>query len=264
MGGGGSAPSVKPVLASPIPGYDIGMMGALNMGRGVVDAAVQATPELRTADIDNLQKMANREALINALKSAEMEKFLTPEVARSRELYDKQMLEDFEGGPSQELSNLWLKQGMADVVATGADLGSGFGRAALADKTRRDYFTNRMMMQDRAANYLAGNPMPIAGLDVGGLAGMSQQAKNENVSARDAYQAQVLGFLGGQAGNVTNAFQQWSQMEAARRAQNAQAINQANAINAQNAAAASGNNSALMGAGMGAAGAIGGAAIIAF
>lgn len=264
MGGGGSAPSVRPVIADPIPGYDAGMMGALGMGRGVVDAAIRATPELRTADIDALQKMANREALINALKSAEMEKFLTPEVARMRELYDKQMLEDFEGGPSKELSNLWLKQGISDIVATGANLGSGFARSALADKTRRDYFANRMMQQDRTANYLAGNPMPIAGLDVGGLAGMSQQAKNENAAARDAYQSQVLGFLGAQAGNVTNAFQQWSQMEAARRAQNAQAINQANAINAQNAAAASGNSSAMWGAGLGAAGAIGGAAIVAF
>jgi len=264
MGGGGSAPSVRPVIADPIPGYDAGMMGALNMGRGVVDASIRATPELRTADIDALQKLANREALINALKSAEMEKLLTPEVAQMRELYDKQMLQDFESGPSQELSNLWMKQGLSDVVATGADLGSGFARSALADKTRRDYFTNRMLQQDRSLAYLAGNPMPIAGLDVGGLAGMSQQAKNENVSARDAYQAQVLGFLGGQAGNVTNAFQQWSQMEAARRAQNAQAINQANAINAQNAAAASGSNSAMWGAGLGAAGAIGGAAIVAF
>jgi hypothetical protein len=251
----GGSPSVS--YAAPIEWYDSGMRGTLGLGRDIVGYATQIQPEERTADIDELQRLAGREAAINAMRSRDLEREMSPEIAAAREELARQASSDLAGGPSRELSNLWLRQGLQDVIATGAQADSGFARSALADKTRRDYMATRQNLQDRAAAYLSANPQPIAGLDVGSLAGASQQAKAENIAAREQYRQQVLGFLGAQAGNVTNAFNQSAQMEAARRGQNAQAYN------AASAASASGN-SALMGAGLGAAGAIGGAALIAF
>jgi hypothetical protein len=268
--GGGSSSKVKtyqPQYAAPVEWYNPGLQGALGLGRGVVDAAVGTSPELRTADIPYLQEMAKREALINALSSMELEKTLSPETAKMRNVLPKQLSEDVSGEPDTRLSNMWLKQGLQDVLATGARLDSGFARSALADKTREDYFANRMALQDRVAAYLTANPMPVAGLDVGSLAGVISQTKADNANARDAYKQQVLGYLGSQAGNVTNAFNQAAQMESARRAQNASMYNQSAAMTAQarNAASAarSANQSGLMGAGLGAGGAIAGAAIVA-
>lgn len=269
MGGGGTpkVTTYRPQSAAPVEWYNTGIQGSLGLGRGVVDAAVGTPPELRTADIPYLQEMAKREATINALNSIELEKMLSPETARMRDVLPKQLSEDVSGEPDTRLSNMWLKQGLQDVLATGARLDSGFARSALADKTREDYFANRMALQDRVAAYLSANPMPVAGLDVGSLAGVISQAKADNANARDMYKQQVLGYLGAQAGNVTNAFNQAAQMEAARRAQNASMYNQAAAMNAQarNMASAAGasNSNALLGAGIGAGGAIVGAGIIA-
>jgi hypothetical protein len=267
MGGGPSVQTYRPQYAAPIEWYNAGTVGALGLGRGVVDAAVATSPELRTADIPYLQESARREALINALNSAELEKMLTPETARMREALPKQLVQDMSETPDTRLSNMWLRQGLQDVLATGARLDSGFARSALADRTREDYFGTRQALQDRVSAYLQGNPMPIAGLDVGSIAGVISQTKADNANARDMYKQQVLGYLGAQAGNVTNAFNQSAQMEAARRAQNASMYNQAAAMNAQAAntasAARSSGMSSMMGAGIGAGGAIAGAALIA-
>lgn len=251
----GGSPSVT--YAAPIKWYDEGMQGTLGLGRDIVGYATQIQPEERTPDIDELQRLAEREAAINAYRSRALEREMSPETAAAREELARQVSSDLSGGPSRELSNLWLRQGLQDIVATGARADSGFARSALADKTRRDYIANRQNLQERAAAYLAANPQPIAGLDVGSLAGAQQQAKAENIAAREQYRQQVLGFLGAQAGNVTNAFNQAAQMEAARRGQNAAAYNAASAAGAA-------QSGALTGAGIGAAGAIGGAALIAF
>lgn len=267
MGGGPSVQTYKPQYAAPIEWYNAGMAGALGLGRGVVDAAVSTPPELRTADIPYLQESARREALINAVNAAELEKTLTPETARMREVLPKQLMQDVSEAPDTRLSNMWLKQGLQDVLATGARLDSGFARSALADRTREDYFATRQALQDRVANYLQANPMPIAGLDVGSIAGVISQTKSDNANARDMYKQQVLGYLGAQAGNVTNAFNQSAQMEAARRAQNASMYNQAAAMNAQAANMASAarysGTMGLFGSGIGAAGSLAGSGLIA-
>jgi hypothetical protein len=142
------------------------------------------------------------------------------------------------------------------VVGTGARTESGFARSALADRSRRDYFANRQGLQDRVAAYLQANPMPVAGIDPGSLAGIVSQVSADNINLRNAYQQQVLGYLGAQAQNASNAFQQQSQMEMARRSQNAAAANAASA-------AAASNQASLMGAGIGAGGQLAGAGITA-
>jgi hypothetical protein len=239
------------------------------------------------ADIPYLQETARREALINALNSQALERQLTPESARMREGLRQQMEQDFAGGPSRELSNMWLRQGLQDVIGTGARTDSGFARSALADRSRRDYYANRQGLQDRVMAYLQANPSPVAGIDPGSLAGIVSQAAADNLNLRNAYRQQVLGALGSQTANVSGAFNQAMQMEAARAganlsaynqamAQNVAAANVANAQNAaaynqilssnagaQNAAAAAGsaNQAGLMGAGIGAGGAVLGGAI---
>jgi hypothetical protein len=250
---GGGSPSVQ--QAQPLEGYNAGMLGQLSLGRGLAEQAAGASPELSRADIPYLQETARREAIINAFNSADLERQMSPETARMRTGLASQMEEDFSGGPSRELSNMWMRQGLQDVIATGARSDSGFARSALADRSRRDYFANRQGLQDRVAGFLAANPTPVAGLDPGSLAGIIGQVSSDNVNLRNAYQQQVLGALGAQAGNVSNAFQQQAQMEMARRSQNAQAQNAASIAGSQ-------NSSALMGAGIGAAGAIAGGAIV--
>jgi hypothetical protein len=250
---GGGTPSVKTDQGNPM--YTQAMISGLGLGSGLTDIAIKMRPELREQMTDALQKTAAREAEINALKSRAMEERLDPRLAEVRKGLTRQTAEDLEGGPSKELSNLWLKQGLADVISTGANLRSGFARSALADRTREDYYANRAAAQDRAARLLAANPMQLAGLDPGAIASYEAQMAAENANARDAYKAQNLGLMGNQAQNVMGAFQQWAQMDAQRRAQNLQARNAA-------AAQGSSNQTALMGAGIGAAGALGGAAII--
>lgn len=250
---GGGTPSVKTDKGNPM--YTPTMISALGLGSGLTDIAIKMRPELREQRVDELQKAAAREAEINALKSRGMEERLDPRLAAIRKGLTRQTAEDLEGGPSKELSNMWLKQGLADVISTGANLRSGFARSALADKTREDYYINRAAAQDRAARLLAANPMQLAGLDPGAIASYKAQIDAENANARDAYRTQNLGLMGNQAQNVMGAFQQFGQMDAQRRAQNIQAKNAA-------AAQGSGNQTALMGAGIGAAGALAGAAII--
>jgi hypothetical protein len=250
---GGGSPSVKTDQGNP--NYTPTMIAGLGLGSGITDMAIKMRPELREARTDALQKTAAREAEINALKSRALEERMDPRLAEVRKGLSRQTAEDLEGGPSKELSNMWLKQGLADIVTTGANLRSGFARSALADRTREDYYANRAAAQDRAARLLAANPMQLAGLDPGAIAAYETQMAAENANARDAYRNQNLGLMANQAQNVMGAFQQYAQMDAQRRAQNLQA---------QNAAAAQGssNNTALMGAGIGAVGALGGAAII--
>lgn len=250
---GGGSPSVQTV--QPLEGYEAGMRGQLALGRSLAEAAAASSPELMQANLPYLQETAKREAMINALNSAAMERELTPETARMRAGLRQQLEEDFAGGPSRELSNLWLRQGLADVIGTGARSESGFARSALADRSRRDFFANRQNLQDRVSAYLQANPMPIAGIDPGSLAGIVSQVSADNVNLRNAYQQQVLGYLGAQAQNASNAFQQQSQMEMARRSQNVAAANAASIAGSQNSAA-------LTGAGIGAAGAIAGGAIV--
>jgi hypothetical protein len=259
---GGSA-SAQPTYAQPMGAeYAMGMSNALGLSNKVVDYAVASKPELREAEVDRLQTMAPREALINALKSAELERTLTPDVAKVRTGLSKQMADDLEGGPSTNLSNMWLKQGLSDVIATGAKSDSGFARSALADSTRSDYIKNRQSLQDRASAFLAANPLPTAGLDPGAIASIMTQTNADNANARDAYKSAVLGALGNQASNVSNAFQQAMQMEAQRRAYNAQAANQMAAANMQAKSSNFGSWMGLGGAGLGAAAGIGGAIII--
>ena len=265
--------TVQPMYAQPVAGYEAGMLGTLSLGRGLAQAAAASPPELSKADIPYLQETAKREATINALNSMALERELTPETARMRTGLSRQLEEDFAGGPSKELSNMWLRQGLSDVVGTGALSDSGFARSALADRSRRDYYANRQGLQDRVSAYLAANPMPVSGIDPGSLAGIISQVSADNLNLRNAHQQQVLGYLGAQTGNAANSFQQQAQMEAARQSSNIAAHNQAQAMNmqiqaqniaARNAAAAAGasNRTALMGAGIGAAGAIAGGAIV--
>lgn len=251
---GGSSGAVQ---AKPIQGYDSNLRRTLGLSGNLVNASIASTPELRSADLDYLQRMAAREAEINARTSADLEARLNPDLARARAALNTQVADDLEGGPSAQLSNQWLRSGLQDVIATGAGVDGSFARSALADSTRRDYYADRDRTQAKAAALLQANPLAETGLDVGSLATLSSQAKTANADARDAYKANNLNFMGAQAQNVLGAFQQAAQMEAQRRSGNAAAQNAARG-------AASAQSGATTGATLGAVGAIGGAALLAF
>ena len=250
---GGGTPKVKTDPGNPF--LTQAMFSGLGLGQGITDISIKMTPEMRAQQIDALQRTAAREAEINAYKSRALEGQMDPRLAEVRKGLSRQTAEDLEGGPSKELSNMWLKQGLSDIVSTGANLRSGFARSALADRTREDYYLARAAAQDRAARLLAANPMQLAGLDPGAIASYQAQVAAENANAREAYQTRNIGLMSNQAENAMGGLQQFAQMDAERRAQNLQAKNAA-------ASAGASNKGALMGAGIGAGGAIAGAAII--
>jgi len=222
--GGSSTPS--PTYAQANPAYMSGLLGQMTLSNSLMNAAVAARPEVRGAGIDEMQTIAAREAFINAVKSAEMEKALTPEIAATRKELTTQTLQDLKEGPSKELSNLWLRNGIRDAIATGAKLDSGFARSAMADRTKSDYFTNRLLNQNKAASFLQANPQPLAGVNPGDLATASQQARADNMKARENYTAQVLAALSSNTQNASNAFQQAAQYNAAIDSANLSAYNQ--------------------------------------
>jgi hypothetical protein len=236
--------------AAPIQGYNQNLFSGLNLTNGVTNATIAAAPVLQNMDINGLQTMVGNESLKNALDAAAREQQLTPDIAATRAGLSKQVNEDLNGGPSVQLSNEWLKQGLGDTIATGANADGTFARSALADTTRQDYYQNRDAQQAKAASLLSANPLPVTGLDPGTLASYKTGVESGNTNALNNYTQNVLGALGNESQNVMNGFQQAMQMEAARRSGASSANN-----------AMSGSMLGLGGAGIGAAGAIGGGLI---
>lgn len=245
---GGSSPAV----ARTNPGYERNLFRAMRLSSGTTDALINSPPELRSVDIRALQNMARDEALINAMNSRMVEGRVAPDVLRIRDELPRQLASDLEGGPSQRLSNQWLKQGITGAIATGAMTDSGFARSAIADATRQSYIADRTQQQAKAAAFLGDNPAPVAGLDPGALATAVQQAKTANADARDAWKMAIINSQGGNAANWVNALQQGGQMTAARATDLASAANAARAGNQ----AFWGN---MIGSGMQAAGSVAGA-----
>jgi len=249
--GGSSAATTQPLGS----GWTGAEMSALNLGNGVTMGAVNMPPELRDPNIQGLQTMAKDQSEINALNSKALEEEMTPGIADIRGQLTDQVQSDLKGDPSTQLSNMWLKQGLNDVITAGGNTNGTFARSALADTTRQDYYQNRDAQQAKAAALLQANPMPVAGLDVGSLAGTMTQASTDNANALDAYKANVLGALSNQQQNSMGAIQQSMQMEMQNRNNNTMAQNTMTGSN-------KGLTGSLMGAGIGAAGVLGGAAII--
>lgn len=207
-----SAPSGGPVVSRPDQRYFSNALSGLKVSSSLNNTAALSAPELKTVDVRALQDMASKEALINALKSKEVESTVSPDTAAIREELPRQIRMNLEGGPDQRLSNQWLRQGLSDVIATGADTGSGFARSALVDSTRRDYYDEQTRQQQKAGAWLSDNPSPVAGLDPGMLASATQTAKGANSDARDYWRQAVL--LSGQTSNddMMNLLQQNEQM----------------------------------------------------
>lgn len=250
MGGlmGGSSPAV----ARANPGYERNLFRAMRLSSGNTNALINSPPEMRSVDIRALQNMARDEALINAINSRNVEGRVAPDVLKIRDELPRQISADLEGGPSQRLSNQWLKQGITDAIATGAATDSGFARSAVADSTRQSYFADRDRQQAKAAALLGDNPAPVAGLDPGALATAVQTARTANADSRDAWKMAIANSRSGDAANWVGALQQGGQMSAARATDLASATNAARAGNQ----AFWGN---MIGSGMQAAGSIGGA-----
>lgn len=178
---------------------------SVKLGNNLIKAALKAPPEVRTADVSALQETAKRQAELNGLNRNALEESINPDVAAARKELASQISGDLAGGPSTELSNLWLKKGLADIIATGASTDSGFAHSALADSTRSDYIADRTRLQGNAAALLAANPQQDAGIDPGSLAQLEHDTKGGNMDARDAFRASILAALGNQANNVVGS-----------------------------------------------------------
>jgi len=214
--GGSSSPAssgaASPVIVKPDASYFPSLLSGLKISSNLPGQIAASAPELRTVDVRALQDMAKKEALINALSSKEIEARVSPDTAAIREELPAQIRMNLEGGPDQKLSNLWLRSGLSDVLATGARDDSGFARSALVDSTRRDYYDEQTKQQAKAAGWLSSNPAPVAGIDPGNLAASVQTANNANADARDYWRQAVLSS--GQQGNqnLMSALQQNEQL----------------------------------------------------
>ncbi len=217
--------------ASPNPGYDSNLMRALKLSGNGTSYVVNSPPELRTANVQQLQDQSLTQATLNAMRSAALEKELTPDIAQTRSNLSAAVNEDLANGPNQQLSNMWLKSGLSDAIATGAGTDGSFARSKLADTTRSDYVTERQRELNNAGNLLAANPQPQAGLGVGDLAGFTTQTRNANADARDAYKTSVLQSLGQNSQNWLGALQQSGQMQAANQSNNLSATNASRGAN---------------------------------
>lgn len=230
MGGSASpasSASSAPVVARPDSRYFSNALAGLKASSNLTSSLATSAPELRTVDVRALQEMARKEALINALNSSAVEEQISPDTAAIRKELPRQIRTNLEGGPDQRLSNQWLRQGLSDVIATGADTGSGFARSALADSTRRDYYDEQTRQQQKAAGWLSANPSPVAGLDPGMLASATQTAKGSNADARDYWRNAVLASGSAGTDDLMNLLQQNEQLWGGYRGNLASATNAA-------------------------------------
>jgi len=210
---------------------------------------------------DGMSTQAGEIAAINSFKSRELEKQTNPEMAALRQSLPAAMQEDLSPGSWQKQMDQWAKRaGLAKYLGSGmAD--STVGKSALYDAGTLEGMAMRRANLDRAQGYLGANPAPNAGLDVGSILGAQQAAKAQGMQQRASFQEGMLGRTQGAAQSTTDWINQM--MSSTNQAAEAnkkdwQNYQQAMLQGAQHNA--DGTN-ALIGAGIGAVGQLGGAAI---
>jgi hypothetical protein len=261
MGG----PNPAAFLSTPdftVPAAQLAMQSelgrrALESRQKLLDYAVNQPVETWTPDIwgdQGMQTQAAQIAAINAFKNRELEKQINPEVAKVREQLPKAVAEDLKPGAWQKQMDDWAKRtGLMQMLGSGLQ-DSTVGRSALFDRATLEGLAFKRANEERAAQLLAGNPMPTAGLDPQSVLNMQNAAAANAIQQRAGYRNAILGAAGGEQQSTTdwinNMMGSTNQAVEANR-KDWQNYQQAMLKGAQDAA---NSRNALIGAGIGAAG----------
>ena len=136
-----------------------------------------AYKDYEKVDLDELQSKATSFARQNAINSLNLERELTPDVARTRETYNKQVADELQMGGklSADVTNQVTKAGQYDTGNAGLYGGAGPITAAMLGTTAQDLKTQR---QNRAAVNLSANELPSTGLSPETLASVAVGDQN--------------------------------------------------------------------------------------
>lgn len=139
--------------------------------------ALVANLKYAPIDIEALKREAEATAVSNATKSLALERSLTPDLANTRQELQKQIGDELslKGNLPPDLANRIATQARTIGGASGSPGNTAPLTAALLGTSALDLMSKR---QAAAGNLLAQNPLPVAGLDPGQVAGI--QVGNNN------------------------------------------------------------------------------------
>lgn len=185
---------------------DIGQQQLENQNR-LLGFAANMPIETWTPDIwgqDGVAAQSAQIAAINQFRNKQLEQQTNPALAKLRAELPGKMEEELSG-------NSWEKQMQEWAKTTGLEryLGSGLGdstigRSALFDDATREGAAIRQAKLDRAAAYLAGNPMVDAGVNAGAAIGAQQAAQIQGAQQRSGLRDAMLGRAQNSAQSTTD------------------------------------------------------------
>jgi len=200
-------------------------------------------------------------AAINAYKAKDLEQKNNPQLAQLRQQVPAAIQEDLLGTGWEKQLNDWAKhKGLTQYLGSGLQ-DSTVGRSGLFDASTMEGMALKRANLQNAAQYLAGNPLPNAGLDTGSILGAEQQAAAAGMQQRAGFRDAMMGRTQGAMQSTTDWINQMmasTNSAAEGYKKDWQNYQQAMLQGAQHNADAT---NALIGAGIGAVGQIGGAAV---
>jgi hypothetical protein len=251
MGGGGPTPDFTVPAAELEMQSDIGRR-ALESRSKLLEYSANQPLETWTPDIwgnQGMQTQAAQIAAINAFKNKQLEQQTNPEVARIREQLPKMIAEDLKPGSWEKQMDNWAKHaGLVQALGSGMQ-DSTVGKSALFDASTLEGLALKQAQEQKAAQLLAQNQQPVAGLDPQSILNMQNAAAANAMQQRAGFRNSILGAIGGNQQSAQDWINQMmgstnQAVESQRKALFDAAANKQNQKNA------------LIGAGIGAAGTI--------
>jgi hypothetical protein len=153
---------------------------------------------------DGMAAQSAQIAAINQFKNKQLEQQTNPALARLRQELPGKMEEELSGNSWENQMKNWAKTaGISQMLGSG--LGdSTIGRSALFDAASREGAAIRQAKLDRAAAYLAGNPMVDAGINAASAIGAQQAAQIQGLQQRAGFRDTMLGRTQGAAQSTTD------------------------------------------------------------
>jgi len=259
----------KPAIQQPRPDLNMmmaseankGMYGGLASQARFLELTSQLKPIEQTFDPTQVSKQAFELGIENANRARQFEESVDPATARMRAGMGETVEKLTSPESWQDKLGQWAKtKGLAQMMGSGIDMGSTFGKSAMFDQSTAQ--GRQIALEDLALRqkYLDATQMQ-GGIDPGSLVAAQQAAKGQNLQGLQDWQrgllsgAQGLGQTAQDAinrsmGNIQSA-------HAANVADTQNYNNMRNQIMAQNAQ----SKNAAMGSWISAGGAVGGAAL---
>lgn len=177
-----------------------------NNPQGVLSQQQQAVNGLsyQPLDVEAIKKQATDQAAQNAARSIQLEQQLSPGVSSARQGLQKQVSDELaqQGNLPADVQARIGRTSAAQAGASGVLGSQAPATAAALGLTSLDLANSR---RQNAANLLAANPLPVAGLDPGALASLgvaNNQQANQFALSKAGAQGNVansqLGFYGAQ------------------------------------------------------------------